>query len=61
MFWEVMEFPNVMEKESSCSFCCDCCVHWKKVYSFEDRIHDSHDSVMSGGLWEFDHEIDTEH
>ena len=25
-----------------------------------DSIHDRHDSVMSGGLQEFDHKIDTE-
>jgi len=30
------------------------------VYSFGDRIYDSHDDVMSGGLWEFNHEINTE-
>ena len=36
------------------------CVHQNKVYSLGDRIYDSHDGVMSGGLWEFDHEIDTE-
>jgi len=49
-----------MEEESGCSFYCDCCVHWNKVHPFGDRIHDSHDGVMSGGLWEFDHEIDAE-
>jgi len=31
------------------------------VYSLGDKIYDSHDSVMSGGLWEFNHEIDTKH
>jgi len=31
-----------------------------KVYSFGDGIYDSHDGVMSGGLWEFDHKINTE-
>jgi len=30
------------------------------VYSLGDGIYDSHDGVMSGGLQEFDHEIDTE-
>jgi len=30
------------------------------VYSFGDSIHDRHDNIMSGGLWEFDHKIDTE-
>jgi len=60
MFWEAMEFPDVMEEESGCSFCCDRCVRRNEVYSFGDSIHDRHDSVMSGGLWEFDHKIDTE-
>jgi len=32
-----------------------------KVYSFGDRVHDSHDGVISRGLWEFDHKIDAEH
>jgi len=31
------------------------------MYSFGDRIHDSHDSVMSRGLQEFNHKIDTEY
>jgi len=56
-----MEFPDVMEEESGCSFCCDRCVHRNEVHSFGDRIHDSHDSVMSRGLQEFDHKINTEH
>jgi len=30
-----------------------------EVYSFGDSIHDRHDGVMSGGLREFDHKIDT--
>jgi len=30
------------------------------VYSLGDGIHDSHDGIMSRGLWEFDHEINTE-
>jgi len=30
------------------------------MYSFGDSIHDRHDSVMSGGLQEFDHKIDAE-
>ena len=59
-FREAMEFPDVMEEESGCSFCCDCRVHQNKVYSFGDSIHDHHNGVMSGGLWEFDHKIDTE-
>jgi len=55
-----MEFPDVIEEESGCSFYCDHCVHQNEVRPFGDRIHDSHDSVMSGGLQEFDHEIDAE-
>jgi len=35
-------------------------VHQNKVYSLGDGIYDSHDGVMSGGLREFNHEIDTE-
>jgi len=61
MFWETMEFPDVMEKKSGYSFCCDHCVCQNEVHSFGDRVHDSHDGVMSGGLWEFDHKIDTKH
>jgi len=56
-----MEFPDIMKEKSGYFSCCDCCVHQNKVYSFGDRIHDSHDSIMSRGLQEFDHEIDTEH
>jgi len=56
-----MEFPDIMEKESGCSFHCDCCVYWNEVHSFGDRVHDSHDGVISRELWELDHEIDTEH
>jgi len=55
-----MEFLDVMEEELGCSFCCDRRVHWNKVYSFGDSIHDRHNGVMSRGLWEFDHKIDTE-
>jgi len=58
-FWEAVELPDMVKKESGCSFYCDCRVHWNKVYSLGDRIHDSHNSIMSGGLWEFDHKIDT--
>ena len=61
MFQEAMEFPDVMEEESGCSFCCDHCVRQNKVHPFGDRIHDSHDGVMSRGLWEFNHKIDAEH
>jgi len=60
MFREAMEFPDVMEKESGCSFRCDRRVRRNEVYSFGDSIHDRHDSVMSRRLREFDHKIDTE-
>ena len=59
-FWEAMEFPDVMEEESGCSFRCDHHVHWNEVYSFGDSIYDCYDGIMSRGLWEFDHKIDTE-
>jgi len=55
-----MELPDMMKKESGCSFRCNHCVCWNEVYSLGDGIHDGHDSVMSGGLQEFDHEINTE-
>jgi len=61
MFWKAMKLPDVVEKELGCSFHCDCYVHWNEMYSLGDGIHDSHDGIMSGGLWEFDHKIDTEH
>jgi len=60
MFQEAMEFSDVMEEESGCSFRCDRRVRRNEVYSFGDSIHDRHDCVMSGGLQEFDHKIDTE-
>ena len=59
-FREAMEFPDVMKEESGCFFCCDRRVRRNEVYSFGDNIHDRHDSVMSKGLREFDHKIDTE-
>ena len=61
MSWEAIEFPDIVEEESGCSFHCDCCVHRNEVYSFGNRIHDSHDGIMSGGLQKFDHKIDAEH
>jgi len=61
MFRETMEFSDIMEEESGCSFCCDRYVHRNEVYPFGDIIHDSHNSIMSRGLWEFDHEINAEH
>ena len=56
-----MKFPDVVEEESGCSFHCDHCVCQNEVHSFGDRVHNSYDSVMSRGLWEFDHKINTEH
>ena len=61
MFWEAVELPGIVKKEFGHSFHYDCYVCRNKVYSFGDGIYDSHDSIMSEGLWEFDHEIDTEH
>jgi len=60
IFQEAMELPDVVKKESGCSFHCDRCVRQNEVYSLGDGIYDSHDSIMSRGLQEFDHEIDTE-
>ena len=60
MFWEAMELPDMVKKESGCFFCCNRYVRRNEVYSLGDRIYDSHDCVMSGELREFDHEIDTE-
>ena len=50
----------MVKKESGRSFHCDHCVHQNEVYFLGDEIYDSHDGVMSRGLWEFDHEINTE-
>jgi len=55
-----VELPDMVKKESGRSFCCDRCVHWNEVYSLGDGVYYGHDGVMSRGLWEFDHEIDTE-
>jgi len=60
MFQEAVELPDMVKKESGCSFRCNCCVRRNEVYSLRDGIHDGHDGVMSGGLREFDHEINTE-
>jgi len=51
----------MVKKESGCSFRCNHRVRRNEVYSLGDGIHDGHDGIMSGGLWEFDHEINTEH
>jgi len=59
-FREAVEFPDMVKKESGCSFRRNRCVRQNEVYSLGDGIHDGHDGVMSGGLWELDHEIHTE-
>jgi len=59
-FQEAMEFSDVIEEKPGCSFRCDRRVHQNEVYPFGDSIHDRHDGIMSRGLWEFDHKIDTE-
>jgi len=61
MLREAMELPDVVKKESGCSFRYDCCICQNKVYSLGDRVYDSHDGVMSRELQEFNHEINTEH
>ena len=60
MLREAVELPDMVKKESGHSFRCDHCVCRNKVYSLGDRVYDSHDGIMSRGLREFDHEIDTE-
>jgi len=60
MFRKAVELSDMVKKESGYSFHCNCCVRRNEVYPLGDRIHDSHDSVMSRGLWEFDHKINTE-
>jgi len=60
MFREAMEFLDIMEEEPGYSFRCDRRVCQNEVYPFGDSIHNRHDSVMSRGLREFDHKINTE-
>ena len=59
-FRKAMEFPDVMEEESGCSFRCDHHVYRNEVYSFGDSIYDRHDGVMSRGLREFNHKVNAE-
>jgi len=61
MLREAVELPDMVKKESGRSFHCDRRVRQNKVYSLGDGVYYGHDGVMSGRLWEFDHEIDTEH
>jgi len=56
-----MELPDVVKKESGRSFRCDCRVHRNEVHSLGDGVYYGHDGIMSEGLREFDHKIDTEH
>jgi len=60
-FREAVEFPDIVKKESGCSFHCDRSMRRNEVDPFGDRVYGSHDSVMPRGLWEFDYEIDAEH
>jgi len=55
-----MELLDMVKKESGRSFRCDHYVCRNEVYSLGNGIYDSHDNIMSRGLWEFDHKIDTE-
>ena len=55
-----MKLPDMVKKESGCFFRYNCCVRRNEVYSLGDGIYDGHDGVMSGGLQEFDHKINTE-
>ena len=61
MLREAVELPDMVKKESGRSFHCDRRVRQNEVYSLGDGVYYGHDGVMSGRLWEFDHEIDTEH
>jgi len=60
MLWEAMELPDMVKKEFGRSFCCDRRVCRNEMYSLGDEVYYGHDGIMSGGLREFDHEIDTE-
>jgi len=55
-----MELPDMVKKESGCSFRCNCSVRRNEVYSLGDGIYDGHNGVMSRGLREFDHKVNTE-
>jgi len=61
VFQEAVEFPDIIEKESGCSFRCDHHVHRNEVDSFGDSIHNHHDGVVFRRLQELYHKIDTEH
>jgi len=61
MLREAVELPDMVKKESGCSFRCDRCVRWNEVYSLGDGVYYGHDGVMSRRLREFNHEINTEH
>jgi len=59
-FREAVELSDMVKEEFGYSFRCNHSVRRNEVHSLGDGIHDGHDGVMSRGLWEFDHEIDTE-
>ena len=48
MLWEAVELPDMVKKESGCSFCCDRRVRRNEVYSLGDGVYYSHDGIMSG-------------
>jgi len=58
-FREAVKLPDMVEKKSGCSFHCNHYVRQNKVYPLGDGIHDGYDSVMSRGLREFNHKINT--
>jgi len=60
MLREAVELPDVVKKESGRSFRCDRHVCRNEVYSLGDGVYYSHDGIMSRGLQEFNHKIDTE-
>ena len=51
----------MVKKKSGHPFRRDRRVRRNEVYSLGDGVYYGHDGVMSGGLWEFDHEINTKH
>jgi len=60
MLQEAVKLLDMVKKEFGYSFRCDRRVCRNEVYSLGDGIYNSHDSVMFGGLREFDYKIDTE-
>ena len=60
MLREAVELSDMVKKESGRFFYCNRHVRQNEVYSLRDRVYYSYDGIMSEGLREFDHEIDTE-